>query len=341
MSFTVRVEPSGHEFRVEPGESVLEAGLRQGITLPYGCRSGSCGSCRGRLVMGTVLYPEGLPEALSPGAAEAGEALFCQARPEGDLVIKVQEAEGVADFPVRNLPCRVERREQLAPDVIRLYLKLPATERLRFLAGQYIDVLLKDGKRRAFSLANAPHDDTFLELHIRKVSGGRFSDYVFSQMREKAMLRIEGPLGTFFLREDSSRPAIFLTGGTGFAPVKGMIEHALAEDTQREMYLYRGARARPDLYLDDLPRTWAGEHANIHYVPVLSDPAPEDDWQGRTGLVHEAVLADFPDLSGCDVYASGPPVMVYAARDAFPAHGLALEHLYSDAFEYAHDTGKD
>jgi len=220
-----------------------------------------------------------------------------------------------------------------------LYLKLPSNERLQFLAGQYVDILLQDGKRRAFSLANAPHDDEFLQLHVRHVPGGQFTHYVFHEMPEKAILRFEGPLGSFFLHEDNEKPIIFVAGGTGFAPVKGMVEHAFHHGVKRKMIFYWGARSLKDLYLLDMPRQWAREHSNFSFVPVLSDPLPEDGWQGRTGFVHQAVAEDFPDLSGYEVYASGAPQMVEAAHKAFRAQGLPEEEFYSDAFLFSKDAG--
>lgn len=255
--------------------------------------------------------------------------------------MEMESIDPAEDNEVRTLPCRLARKEQLAHDVMALYLKLPASERLRFRAGQYVDILLRDGRRRAFSLANPPHDDAYLELHVRHVAGGEFSEYVFTHLRERAILRIRGPLGAFYLRNGSDRPIIFLAGGTGIAPIKGMIEHALAHGFTREMHLYFGARAKRDLYLDDLARRWAAQSSHLHYVPVLSEPQPENHWKGRTGLAHEAVLADFADLVGYEVYTSGPPAMVYAAREAFLAHGLDPAHLFSDAFEHAHATGHD
>jgi CDP-4-dehydro-6-deoxyglucose reductase len=247
--------------------------------------------------------------------------------------------DAVSGIPVRTLPCRVARMERLADDVVRLHLKLPDTERLQFLAGQYVEFLLADGRRRPFSLANPPHDDDHLELHIRHVPGGSFTDYVFSQLREKAIFRVRGPLGTFFLREDSDRPIILLAGGTGFAPVKAMVEHAIHRRFRRPLHIYWGARTRAGLYLDGLVRAWSVANPHIRYIPVLVEPEGDDDRAGRTGLVHEAVLADFADLSGFDVYASGPPAMVYAARDAFLERGLPPEQIFSDAFEFTRDRG--
>lgn len=338
MTCKVRIVTSGHEFTVRDGESVLDAALRQGFALPYSCRGGTCGACKGKVVAGEVDYPQGTPPALSAVEQATGMALFCQARPRGELVIEVREPNAAADMQVKKLPARVAKKEFLAPDVVRLYLKLPAAERLQFLAGQYIDFILPDGRRRSFSLANAPHDDEFLELHLRHVEKGEFTEQVFERMKEKDMVRIEGPHGDFYLREDSPRPLIFVAGGTGFAPIKGIIEHAFAAAVSRPMAFYWGARAGVDLYLDTLPREWAQRHAHFTYTPVLSSPAEADQWRGRTGYVHEAVIADQPDLSGFDVYAAGPPAMVRAARDAFVAQGLPEAQFFSDPFDFAPDT---
>jgi CDP-4-dehydro-6-deoxyglucose reductase len=289
----------------------------------------------GTVTAGSVDYPKGPPAALTATAAAQQQALFCQARPASDLTIQIREVDVARDIEVRTLPCRVNKLEHLAHDVIRIYLKLPDTERLQFLAGQYIDVLLKDHAPRAFSIANAPHDDNFIELHIRNVSGGYFSDRVFNQMQEKAMLRIKGPLGTFFLREDTDRPAILIGGGTGFAPLKGMLEHAFHTGLEKPLHLYWGVRAKRDLYLKELPARWLQEHTNFSYTPVLSEPMPEDNWQGATGFVTDTVIRDYPDLSGHDIYMSGPPVMVEAGHRLFMQHGLDVSRFFSDAFEYA------
>ncbi len=337
MGFKVRIEPSGHEFATEPGESILSAALRHGFMLPYSCRGGVCGSCKGRLLSGRVDYGGHAPPALSETEKAQGYALFCQAVPRADVVIQAREIDAARDIPVRTLPCRVEKMQRLAPDVMLLHLKLPHTERLQFLAGQYIEILLADGRRRSFSLANAPHDDACLQLHIRQVPGGFFTTHVFTQMREKDLLRIHGPLGTFFLRPDSDRPAILVAGGTGFAPIKGMLENVFAEGAARPLHFYWGVRTRRDLYLHDLVSAWTGRHPNFRYTPVLSAPLPEDRWDGRTGWVHAAVVADYPDLGGHEVYASGPPPMIEAAKQAFKAHGLPDGRLYYDSFEFAVD----
>jgi CDP-4-dehydro-6-deoxyglucose reductase len=334
MSYQVTIQSSGHTFDVEPSESVLDAALRQGIILPYGCRNGQCGSCMGDVINGEVGYHEGLPEALNTDDVNRNKALFCQARANSDLTIKVREVDAARDIEVRTLPCRVNKLEHLAHDVVRIYLKIPETERLQFLAGQYIDVLLKDHAPRAFSIANAPHDDDFIELHIRNVSGGYFSAQV-NRMQEKTMLRIKGPLGTFFLREDSERPAILIGGGTGFAPLKGILEHAFYTSVNKPLHLFWGVRAKRDLYLNDLPEQWQQSHDNFRFTAVLSEPIASDDWQGETGFVTDSVVRHYPDLSASDVYMSGPPVMVEAGHSLFLKHGLDENRFFSDAFEYA------
>jgi len=335
MPHTVTIRSSGHTFNVNAGESVLDAALRQGVVMPYGCRNGACGSCLGAVLSGEVHYEGDPPPALSAADAAAGKALFCQARTSGHLNIDVREVDAARDIEIKTLPCRVEKLDHLAHDVIRICLKLPATERLQFLAGQYIDVLIRDHEPRAFSIANAPHDDAFVELHIRYVEGGLFTEQVFHHMREKTLLRIKGPLGTFFLREDSERPIILIGGGTGFAPLKGILEHAFEVGITRPLHLFRGVRARRDLYLDDLPARWLQTHAHFSYTPVLSEPLTGDNWQGETGFVTDAVIRQHPDLSGHDVYMSGPPVMVEAGHRLFQKHGLDESRFFSDAFEYA------
>ena len=330
MSFKVQIEPSGHEFSVEAEETLLDAALRQGINLPYGCRNGFCGDCRSVLIEGRVHYAGATPPAIE-GLAES-TCLTCKAQPRSDLHIGVHEIEQAQDLHPRILPTKVDRIERLNHDVIRLYLKLPEGERLQYLAGQYLNFILPDGSKRAFSIANAPHDDEFIELHIRHVAGGAFTDQLFSGMQEKTILRIEAPLGSYFLRETSNKPIILMGGGTGFAPLKGIVEHAFKIGIERPMHLYWGVRAQNDLYLPQLPEHWAANNDNFRYTPVLSEP--DGDWGGERGWVHEAVVADYPDLSGHEVYMSGPPPMIEAGKQAFLAHGLPGEDLYSDSFEY-------
>jgi len=330
---TVRLEPSGHTFSVAPGETILEAALRQNIGLPYGCRNGACGACKGVLRAGELVYGEYQERALHPNEKAAGKALTCCTRPLGDIVFEVRELAGAKDLAIRTMPCRVERIEKRGDEVAILYLKLPSGERLQFLAGQYIDVLLKEGKRRSFSLANAPHDDQFLQLHVRRTPGGAFSNWVFDEMKERTILRFEGPLGTFFLREDSDKPMVLVAGGTGFAPIKAMIEHAFHHGVDRQMVLYWGVRSMKDLYLAELPAAWQQEHPNFSFVPVLSEPLAGDGWQGREGFVHQAVLDDFDSLAGYQVYACGAPAMTDIARKTFvDEKGLPEDEFYCDAF---------
>jgi CDP-4-dehydro-6-deoxyglucose reductase len=331
MAHRITIKPSNHAFEAEDDETVLEGALREGFVIAYGCRNGACGTCKGKLLEGLVDYGT-YQEATLPESEKAqGYALFCQAKPLSDIVIECREVSAVKDIPVRTLPCRVQKMEKLAPDVMRILLKLPTNERLQFLAGQYLDILMRGGMRRSLSMANAPHDDALLELHLRNY-GGPFSQYVFEKMKEKEILRFEGPLGTFFLREDSEKPIVLVASGTGFAPIKAIVEHALHKGVSRPMTLYWGGRRRADLYLDRLPREWERDRG-VTYIPVLSEAQPEDQWTGRTGFVHRAVMEDFPDLSGYQVYACGAPVMVEAAHKDFTSVcRLPEEEFYCDAF---------
>jgi CDP-4-dehydro-6-deoxyglucose reductase, E3 len=329
----VTLQPSGLQFDVEEGESVLTAALRQGYVLPYGCRNGACGSCKGRLIEGNVDYGTYQRKALTDEEKAQGKALFCQAKPLGPIVIEARTVGAAKDIQVKTLPCRIQKVDRVADDVIVLQLKLPANERLQFLAGQYIEFLLKDGSRRSFSMGNAPHDDEFLQLHVRHVAGGQFTDHVFTKMKERDILRFEGPLGTFFLREDSDKPVVFVASGTGFAPIKSILEHAFRKGIARPMTLYWGGRRPKDLYMNELAARWSSEHQNFKYVPVVSEALAEDGWTGRTGFVHRAVMEDFPDLSAHQVYACGVPVMVDGARRDFVQQcGLPELEFYADSF---------
>jgi CDP-4-dehydro-6-deoxyglucose reductase len=340
MSHQITIQPSRHTLTAQDDETILAAALREGFMLPYGCRNGACGTCKGKVLSGEIDYGEYQSSALSDADIDAGKALFCVAHALGDITIECREVGAAKDIQIKTLPCRVHKLERLAHDVMALHLKLPANERLQFLAGQYIDILLKDGQRRSFSLANAPHNDDFLQLHVRHIPGGAFSDHIFNTMKEKDILRFEGPLGSFFLRENSDKPIIFMAGGTGFAPVKAMLEHAFHHHTTREMVLYWGARQLRDLYLPQLPSQWQQEYPNFTFIPVLSEPAPEDAWPGRTGYVHEAILHDFSSLSGFEVYACGAPGMVDAAHTAFIQQGLPEDAFFADAFLYQTPAAK-
>lgn len=329
MSFKTTIQPSRHSFPIDADETVLEAALEHGYVLPYSCRNGACGVCKGKVLEGSVDYGNPQAYALTEKEKSAGMVLFCCAKPLSDLVIESHEVSRVQDIPVKMLPCRVEKMVKVADDVMLISLKLPTNERLQFLAGQYIDILQKDDKPRSFSLANAPHDDALLELHIRNIAGGTFTHHVFNTMKERDILRLKGPLGTFFLREDSDKPIVFVASGTGFAPVKAIIEHAIYIGFKREMHFYWGVRKASDLYMLDKIKTW--EANGIKFTPVVSD----ESWSGRTGFVHQAVLEDFKDLSGCAVYACGAPVVVEAAhRDFTTQRGLPNEAFFSDVFNF-------
>lgn len=337
----VTIKKSGHVFDVPPGDTVLTAAMAAGFTLSYGCRNGACGACKGTIVEGRVDYGAHQPFTLTEGEKQAGFALFCCAKPLTDLVIDVREVGGVGEIQVKKLPCRVQSIEKPAEDVAVLKLKLPAAERLQFLAGQYVEIIMRDGKRRAYSMANAPHADEHIELHVRNMKGGAFTEYVFTAMKEKDILRFEGPLGTFFLREESDKPILFVASGTGFAPIKAIVEHAFHAGIERPMTLYWGGRRPGDLYLADLARAWEREHSNFRFVPVVSDAEPEDAWTGRTGLVHHAVMEDFPDMSGHQAYVCGAPVVVEAAHRDFTGQcGLPEDEFYSDAFTPSVDPAK-
>jgi CDP-4-dehydro-6-deoxyglucose reductase len=338
----VTVQPSKHEFQVEPGETVLTAALRQGVMLPYGCKNGACGSCKGKILAGEVDYGHYHARVLTEAERAQGKALFCQAKPLGELVIECRTIGAAKDIAVRLLPCRVQKLEKVADDVMIVQLKLPANERLQFLAGQYIDFLLKGGERRSFSMANPPHADEFIELHVRHVAGGSFTDHVFGKMKERDILRLEGPLGSFFLRDESTKPIVFVASGTGFAPIKSILESAFKRGVMRPVVLYWGCRRPKDLYLNHLPQKWAQEHANFRYVPVISEGVAEDAWTGRTGFVHRAVLDDFPDLTGYQVYACGVPIMVDSARRDFTTlRGLPEDEFYADSFTTQADLAAD
>ena len=335
MTFEITIKPSDHRFECEADETILAGALRGGLLLPYGCRDGACASCKSRLISGDVDYGVYQASTLSEQEKVQGFVLPCVAKPRSALTLECREVRKAGDIQIRKLPSRIEKIELVAPDVAIVSLKLPASERLQFLAGQYIDILQAEGRRRSFSLATPPHDDGLLQLHVRHMPNGAFTEHLFADMPTKEIIRIEGPHGAFYLREQSDKPMIFVAGGTGFAPIKGIIEHALHHqlDATRPMVLYWGARSKVDLYLPGLPLAWEAAHPNFRYVPVLSEPAPDDAWTGRTGLVHQAVLDDYADLSGHQVYACGAPLMVDAARRDFTqTRGLPPDEFFADSF---------
>lgn len=353
MSFQVQVQPSGQTFTVEGEETVLQAALRSGVGLPYGCKSGTCGTCKSRVLQGQWQQGEHSDTALSAAEAAEGKLLVCCSKPLTDLTIEARVLTGFGDVPIRKMPARVARIERPSSNVAIISLQLPAQERLQFRAGQYMEFILRDGTRRSYSMATAPHADELIQLHVRHMPGGRFTDTVFgaagTPLKERDLLRIEAPLGTFFLREDNARPIVLLASGTGFAPIKAIAEHIFHKRINRDepnkparrVALYWGGRTRQDLYLDALAREWAAREPNFSYVPVLSEATAADAWDGRTGFVHQAVMADLPDLSAHQVYACGVPVMVSSAKRDFMAQcGLDEEQFFADAFTSEADKAK-
>ena len=336
MTFTVTVQPSGRSFSVERDEPILAAAIRQGIGLPYGCKDGACGTCKSRLLEGRVIHGVHQHKALSVEEEEGGFTLTCCAAPQTDVVIEARTVAGAGEFPVRKMPTRVTTIARPTPDVAVITMQLPANDPLRYHAGQYVEFILRDGSRRSYSMANAPHtqgDKPWIELHIRHMPGGKFTDQVFGGMKERDILRMEGPFGSFFLREDSTKPMVLLASGTGFAPIKAIIEEMQFKGIDRPAVLYWGCRSKADLYLHDWAVQAARDMPNLSYVPVLSEPKPEDAWTGRTGFVHQAVMADLPDLSGHQVYACGAPIMVESAQRDFVAQcGLPEEEFLADSF---------
>ncbi|MGE0875124.1 MAG: 2Fe-2S iron-sulfur cluster-binding protein [Burkholderiales bacterium] len=329
------VRPDNRIIAVREGETLLDAGLREGIALPFECRNGGCGQCAATLVHGEVDYGAYQPAALPQSDRDAGKVLTCCATLRGDIELEYVPTRTLGDIRPREWSASVASLDLLAPDVMRIVLRLDGGERISFYAGQYINVILADGARRSFSFATAPTVDDRIELHVRRIPGGRYTSHVFERMKPGDQVRFEGPLGAFFLREDTDKPVIFVAGSTGFAPVKSMLEYAFGKGSRRRMLLYWGTRTLEDMYLVDLPLRWETEHDNFTFVPVLSDPAPGTRWEGRTGLVHEAILADFPSLAGHQVYACGSTAMVEAAHPAFRARGLAQDDCFSDAFRPA------
>jgi CDP-4-dehydro-6-deoxyglucose reductase len=336
MSLTVTLRPAERTFTVERDEAILAAAIRQGIGLPYGCRDGACGSCKSRLVEGRVIHGAHQAKALSAAEEAAGLILTCCATPQTDCVVEARTVPGAGEYPILKMPTRVLAIDRPAPDVAVLKLQLPANQNFKYRAGQYVEFILRDGARRSYSMANAPHDlgsPPAIELHLRHMPGGRFTDHVFTAMKDKDILRMEGPFGSFFVREDSERPIVLLASGTGFAPIKAIVEHLRFKASTRPAVLYWGGRRPHDLYMDDWCRRAAAELPWLRYVPVVSDALPEDAWQGRTGFVHRAVMEDFPDLSGHQVYACGAPVVVESAKRDFGAVcGLPVEEFHADAF---------
>ena len=335
-TFQITVEPSGRQFSASGQETILAAAIHAGVGLPYGCKDGACGSCKCKKRSGEVTHDAYPENALSEAELAAGLILTCRATATSDVVLESRQVTGANAFPIKKMPVRVNALEKLSHDVMRVQLQLPAHTAFQFHAGQYLEFILRDGSRRAYSMATPPHvaaNTPAIELHIRHMPGGKFTDHVFGAMKEKEILRAEGPFGSFFLREDSDKPMVFLASGTGFAPIKALLEHMQHKVMTRPVSLYWGGRRPEDLYMDAWLKELSTSMPNLSYVPVISDALPEDHWSGRTGYVHQAVLDDFADLSGHEVYACGAPVVVDAARSSYTSQrGLPEECFFADAF---------
>ncbi|MCY1272217.1 CDP-6-deoxy-L-threo-D-glycero-4-hexulose-3-dehydrase reductase [compost metagenome] len=318
--------PAGVTLDCAPGQSVLETALGAGFFPKHSCRRGECHACCAPIKSGSVSYPEGF----EPEGVPEGHCLTCMARPEGDVVIEAPEVSAVPGRRVVQAGARVLSADRVSHDVTVVRLQVPPNAGFDFKAGQYCDVLLRDGTRRSYSMANAPDGSGTMEWHVRALPKGRFSTHVYQALKPRDMLRVEGPFGAFVLSE-ADKPVILLASGTGYAPIASLMKTHGQALQARGAVLYWGGRRREDLYAIDEAQKWDALAARLRFVPVLSEP--DADWQGRSGFVHEAVAHDFPDMSGLEVYACGNPLMVDAARATFTRdHALPDGSFFSDAF---------
>jgi CDP-4-dehydro-6-deoxyglucose reductase len=317
---------NGRSFNAEAGESLLDAALRQGVVLNHSCRTGRCSSCKGRLRAGPT---EAIHEesGLAPEERAQGWILTCVRAACGDVELDIDDLGDVAMPEAKTLPCRIQSLERLAPDVLRVLLRLPPSGTLSFLPGQYIDVIGAGGLRRSYSIANAPSDDKLIELHVRQVPEGAMSRYWFEQAQVNDLLRLRGPLGTFFLRGQAGMDLVLLATGTGIAPVKAILEglaRAPADEQPRSITLYWGGRHPEDLYWQ------APSQPGLRFVPVLSRAGPQ--WAGARGHVQDVMLAASPDLGSTLVYACGSDAMIHGAQARLQDLGLPARRFQSDAF---------
>ena len=340
-AFQITVQPSGRSFAANDSETILAAAITAGVGLPYGCKDGACGSCKCKKLSGDVTHDTHSDKALTPQELADGFVLTCRATAHSDVVLESRQVTDTTTFPIKKMPVRVGSFDKLSHDVMRVQLQLPANNVFKYFAGQFIEFILRDGSRRAYSIATAPHVQESapgIELHIRHMPGGLFTDHVFGTLKEKEILRAEGPFGSFFLCEDSEKPMVFLASGTGFAPIKALLAHMQHQGITRPVSLYWGGRRPEDLYEAAWVQALATTMPNLRYVPVISDALPEDNWTGRSGYVHQAVLDDFADLSGHEVYACGAPIVVDSARTSYTSQrGLPEEAFFADAFTSAAD----
>lgn len=344
MTYNITVLPSNHTFTAKEGQSIIDAALEHDIVLPYSCRTGSCTTCKGKVISGDFETGVGTEQLLQKDERNLGFVLFCETKAHSDLVIESREIRLATDIVIRKMPVRVVEMQAATSDVMILKLQTPTTEPFRYMPGQYLEFILKDGRRRAYSMASRPNGLEPVELHVRHTPGGVFTDHVFgvsTQMKEREILRVEGPMGSFFLRDDTEKPIIFLASGTGFAPLKAIMEDVIEKGITRPIHLYWGGRRPSDIYMSDLVKTWQGILPNFTFVPVVSDGLPEDNWTGRTGFVHAVVLEDFDDLSAYQVYACGAPIVINSARQAYTVKaGLPENEFYADSFTSEADLAK-
>jgi CDP-4-dehydro-6-deoxyglucose reductase len=334
----IRIAKSNRSFDAAADQPLLEAASLAALQLPHSCHGGNCGACKARLLGGEIHYPNGKPLGLSDAEIADGMILLCQARARTDLSIETFEVRSADTGASKRLPCRIERAVPLSHDVMGLFLRLPIAEDFRFEPGQYIDILLAGGRRRSFSIASPPHDARPLELHVRRIAGGEFSDRLFHEDTRSSLLSIEGPLGNFTYRPQlgSARRMLLIGGGTGIAPLLSILRHLIENGIERDLQLYWGVRGERDLYAHATLEQLSRRAASFHYVPVLSEAGPE--WRGATGWVHEAALRGVPDLEAVDVYAAGPPAMIAAIQREYDSRGSAKTRLYYDSFDAASDT---
>ncbi|MDB5727097.1 MAG: flavin oxidoreductase [Noviherbaspirillum sp.] len=340
MPHNIQIKDHDIAFSCEPNITVLDAALNAGYDIPYSCRTGICGSCRGQIVAGDI--KGGTGSGLSEEERRDGHVLLCQARPCSDLTVAVREVHKLDRSAIKTINAKVYRLTRAAHDVTILHLRFPAGVKVKFKAGQYLSVKLDDGSYRHFSMANPPHQNDGVELHIRHVPGGRFSAQVAERLAVGDMLEVSLPYGDFYLREERDAPIVLLAGGTGFAPIKSLVEDAIKRKQTRSMVLYWGARRQEDLYKLDLPQKWATQLPWFRFIPVLSEAGPADGWEGRTGFVHQAVMDDFGSLADLEVYACGAPAMINAARQGFVnERSLDRDAFYCDAFAPSAAAGPD
>ena len=322
----ITLSPSGVELFSDGATNILEVALQNNIALSYSCKSGSCGACKATVIDGDVESLDPF-KVLSADEVQSGSILTCCSKAKSDCVIEAEFFPELADIEQKTVPAKIESINFPSSDIAIIKLRLPPSTDFKYLSGQYLDMSF-GGASRSYSIANRCVHGNGIELHIRKVAGGVMSEKVFLEMSKNTLVRLNGPIGTFFVRK-SERPIVFLAGGTGFAPVKAMVEGLIANNSFRHIHIYWGAVEQSGIY-SDVPEGWAGAYRNVSYTPVISEE--DSEWEGRTGFVHSAVMSDFSSLDSFDVYACGSPLMIGAARNDFIGKGLPAERFFSDAF---------